>query len=98
MKNLLLTLMIITPFVITSFNAEGKYSGESGCKPTLYDVPYARVHKKPMSTPSFAPVYSPIDVDVPVVQRCPSAYHHHGPRRRGRCRPHHGHHINDSNY
>ena len=92
MKNLLLTLMIITPFLITSYKA----GGGCGCRATPYHVPYARVHKKPMATPSFAPVYSPIDIEVPVVQRCPSAHHHHGPRPRGRCRAHHGHRIGSS--
>ena len=89
--------MILTPFVITSFNDGGEYSGGSGYTPTPYHVPYARVHKKPMATPSFVPVYSPIDIDVPVVKRCPSA---HGPRRKGkgRCRADDSHNISVSNY
>ena len=80
MKHLLLTLMIITPFLITSYQAGG------GCETTGYHVPYIRKNKKPLAIPSFAPVYSPIDIDVPVVQRCPSA--HHEPK----CGGHHHHH------
>lgn len=43
-----------------------------GCKPTQVSVPYVCLKKKPIYTPSVVPKPERLDIDVPIVRRCPS--------------------------
>ena len=66
MKLVLFTLMLTSPLL-----AGHKFPG---CHPTGVHVPCPRFKKKPIYTPSIYPEYSPLDIDVPIVKRCPSSY------------------------
>ena len=72
MKSTVYNLM--KTFIIALMFAAPLWAGAKfpGCHPTEYTVPYCKFKKRPIYTPSLVPKPEPIDVDLPIVKRCPS--------------------------